>query len=171
MERMKILNEAKKQFASKGDKFTLDVIVKKQKISKKTIYRFFESKDELINEIVRDIFKEVFEACRQVEEDESLLGLDKIREMLCIIAETYTEFSVANLSKIEYAKDLTDSFWKMIDNIVLEETQKGEIRKVKTEYLRFILEASIIRIDECKNISDKREFADEIVCIIVDGMR
>ena len=48
----KIINQTIQLFQAKGLKFTLDELASELRISKKTIYQYFPSKEAILNEVV-----------------------------------------------------------------------------------------------------------------------
>ena len=76
--RQKIMEAVIDQFNSKGMKFTMDDISKELHISKKTIYKEFDDKDELFFATVEYGFSNIKKKEAEVLADDSLDLLEKI---------------------------------------------------------------------------------------------
>src|SRR5215831_11491328 len=89
--RKHILSTAKSQFLQFGfSKVTVDEIASKLGISKKTIYKFFSSKDEIINILLTQSMTEMDAQCKSIVNREDLGFVDKLREMMKNIAIQYS---------------------------------------------------------------------------------
>lgn len=79
-----IINETKNQICRYGfKKFTLDDIAKSLRISKKSIYKYFHSKDDLISATIHSILeKELLESESIVNSDLSII--EKFEKMIMI---------------------------------------------------------------------------------------
>ena len=71
--REKILLSTMEVFNNKGLKFTMDDIAKNISISKKTIYKVFNDKEEMFLELVDYLFDGIKDAEMQVANDPSVL--------------------------------------------------------------------------------------------------
>lgn len=91
-----ILNAVKVLSNELGLEFTLDELASTLKISKKTIYKYFKSKEKMIEAIIDEIF--VFTKTRQKEIlDSDLLITEKIRELLFVLPPKIELLSSENI--------------------------------------------------------------------------
>ena len=70
------------EFNEFGPKLTLDRVSSRIHISKKTIYRFFRSKDEIYSYILKQAARDVAMGQKAVLEDSSLSPAEKVRRIL-----------------------------------------------------------------------------------------
>ena len=89
--RSHILSTAKTLFLQFGfSKVTVDEIASRLGISKKTIYKYFTSKDELINTLLEQTISEMDAQCKGILQREDLGFVEKLREMMKNIAVQYS---------------------------------------------------------------------------------
>jgi AcrR family transcriptional regulator len=89
--RSHILSTAKSLFLQFGfSKVTVDEIASRLGISKKTIYKYFASKDELINTLLVQAMDEMDAQCKGILRRDDLSFVDKLREMMKNIAIQYS---------------------------------------------------------------------------------
>ena len=79
-----IINEATLLFNIKGIAFNMDEIATNLKISKKTIYKYFNSKNELIVELVEAYFNNLNKAEDEIFNSTNLNTFEKIERIFCI---------------------------------------------------------------------------------------
>lgn len=75
-----------------GVKFTMDELASELGMSKKTIYTVFRDKNELLIAMVDYVFDYIKESEALVMEDKHLSLLQKIRKILGVMPENYTDF-------------------------------------------------------------------------------
>lgn len=66
-------------------------------VSKRTIYEYFSSKDEIVDEIIRNIIESIQEKEKNIAEDDTLQTVGKIRCILICIPQQF-KFMDARLS-------------------------------------------------------------------------
>jgi AcrR family transcriptional regulator len=62
-------------------------------ISKKTLYKYFPSKEKLVREIVEGVIKEAVETVEQIVFNKKIEFVDKIKKTMTIIVEQHSKFS------------------------------------------------------------------------------
>ena len=87
--RTRILESTITVFNRKGLKLTMSDIAKEISISKKTIYKEFESKDELFDEMVDYIFDTIKEKEAEIAGNKKLGTVDRLRALLGAMPENY----------------------------------------------------------------------------------
>ncbi|NNJ52384.1 MAG: TetR/AcrR family transcriptional regulator [Ignavibacteriaceae bacterium] len=112
LEKQKILNYATEKFMSEGFyKTSMDSLASELQMSKKTIYKYFSSKDELVEIVVLSFMNEVKNRIDLVikEEDNSLVRALHLFE---VMRDVTTKFSD------KWVKDIRlhlPNLWKIID--------------------------------------------------------
>ena len=95
--------------------FTVESLAKRLAMSKKTIYKFFPTKEKLIRSIMQFVFTQINSTFKRVMADESNPAVQFIK-----IMETITKFAgKAPLNKIAELKSLYPDIWKEIESFRL----------------------------------------------------
>ena len=95
--------------------FTVESLAKRLAMSKKTIYKFFPTKEKLIRSIMQFVFTQINSTFQRVMADESNPAVQFIK-----IMETITKFAgKAPLNKIAELKSLYPDIWKEIESFRL----------------------------------------------------
>jgi AcrR family transcriptional regulator len=180
--REKILMSTMEVFNSKGLKFTMDDIAKNISISKKTIYKVFNDKEEMFLELVDYLFDGIKDAEMQVANDPSLSTLDKIRKILGVMPNSYMDIDFRQLYMLrdkypkiyEKVEERLENGWELTISLIEQGMKEGVVRPVKIPVLKMMFEASLeqfFRRDVL--ISNKMTYQDglaEVVDIIIDGI-
>ena len=178
--REKILMSTMEVFNNKGLKFTMDDIAKN--ISKKTIYKVFNDKEEMFLELVDYLFDGIKDAEMQVANDPSLSTLDKIRKILGVMPNSYMDIDFRQLYMLrdkypkiyEKVEERLENGWELTISLIEQGMKEGVVRPVKIPVLKMMFEASLeqfFRRDVL--ISNKMTYQDglaEVVDIIIDGI-
>lgn len=112
-DREKIIEYCTAKFLREGFYLvTVDQIASELRISKKTIYKFFSSKDELVKEVALKMMKEVNNKIETIinSEDDSLTKIIMLFEVMSGVVVKFSE---------KWLKDLqihTPELWKQIDD-------------------------------------------------------
>ncbi|HIA94638.1 MAG TPA: TetR/AcrR family transcriptional regulator [Candidatus Marinimicrobia bacterium] len=111
-----ILEEGFDSVAETGVRaFTVESLAKRLAMSKKTIYKFFPTKEKLIRSIMQFVFTQINSTFKRVMADESNPAVQFIK-----IMETITKFAgKAPLNKIAELKSLYPDIWKEIESFRL----------------------------------------------------
>lgn len=180
--REKILMSTMEVFNNKGLKFTMDDIAKNISISKKTIYKVFNDKEEMFLELVDYLFDGIKDAEMQVANDPSLSTLDKIRKILGVMPNSYMDIDFRQLYMLrdkypkiyEKVEERLENGWELTISLIEQGMKEGVVRPVKIPVLKMMFEASLeqfFRRDVL--ISNKMTYQDgltEVVDIIIDGI-
>ena len=95
--------------------FTVESLAKRLAMSKKTIYKFFPTKEKLIRSIMQFVFTQINSTFKRVMADEANPAVQFIK-----IMETITKFAgKAPLNKIAELKSLYPDIWKEIESFRL----------------------------------------------------
>lgn len=180
--REKILMSTMEVFNNKGLKFTMDDIAKNISISKKTIYKVFNDKEEMFLELVDYLFDGIKDAEMQVANDPSFSTLDKIRKILGVMPNSYMDIDFRQLYMLrdkypkiyEKVEERLENGWELTISLIEQGMKEGVVRPVKIPVLKMMFEASLeqfFRRDVL--ISNKMTYQDglaEVVDIIIDGI-
>lgn len=128
---IQVATESIKKYGLRG--FTLDDITRELSMSKKTLYKYFASKNELISEIVQSAAE--IEKQRVVQEiDRSTTWLEKLNAILSVYSYPAIPFRVLNElqrffpSEQETIKEIRRFREEMAMTVLEEGIAKGDIR-------------------------------------------
>ncbi|HLX13307.1 MAG TPA: TetR/AcrR family transcriptional regulator [Bacteroidota bacterium] len=152
--RARILAAARDQFFNSGfSRVTVDDIAAKLGMSKKTLYKYFQSKEEMASEVARVVMREMDNSCKALMNDASIDFVEKLRRMM---TSTALEYSKMGRTLIEDLQKHAPQLWKEISdfrskailanfgNLLKEGMEQGVFRKdidrdlVMTIYLNSI---------------------------------
>ncbi len=169
-------------FNQKGLKFTMDDIAAIVGISKKTIYTVFENKEELFLAMVDYLFDHIKESKQEILEDNTLTTVEKIRKIMSVMPESYSDIDFRNLYLL---KDKYPDIYKRVEKrletgwettiMLLEKgMEEGSIRPVSIPIVKLMMESALEQFFQRDilirhNLSYK-EALDEVVNILTDGI-
>lgn len=89
--KQRILETAREEFYRHGfSKVTVDEIAAKNGISKKTIYKYFAGKDDLVEAVSRDTLAEMSRCCQSIVDEQGGDYVDKLKRMMTLVAVQYS---------------------------------------------------------------------------------
>lgn len=143
--RTKIIKAAIAAFEKQGISFLLSDVAKSLKISKKTIYQYFSSKDELVSCAIDYIFTDIH---RQNEEIR-VLELPPMERLSRILATypTVIDLDEGKMDKLllvnpEIHHEITrqfESHWELTLDTYAECVQAGAVRPIRPECFRTVM--------------------------------
>ncbi|MCR4693714.1 MAG: TetR family transcriptional regulator [Pseudobutyrivibrio sp.] len=178
----KILEGALSLYRSKGLKFTMDELAIALKMSKKTIYKLYVDKQELVCAMVNYAFDNIKETEDSIYYDETLSTIEKLKGILTALPENYSGFNYDNvyMFKDKYPlayRDLCvrlESDWDKTLELLQEAMDQGLVRQVDKDLFKFTYEAAVEHLLTSnylsrKNIDYPTAFR-QVVDIIVEGI-
>ena len=135
--RLKILEAAAQEFQSRGFLNTSVLnIMQKANLGVGTFYNYFQSKEEVLRDLVKNLFTEVEEKINIAENKNS--SATELLEIACKFTAELIDNSrfilpllvsaVQHSDKPEQQKNLSPGFKKIFDEIILRGQKVGEIR-------------------------------------------
>lgn len=179
----RIFDGALRVIRSKGLKFTMDELANELGMSKKTIYKVFRDKKEMLYQLIDYVFDQIKKGEEQILADEKLSEVEKMKAMLAVLPD---EFNGMDLSLIylfakkypgHYAKvvERLETGWEMTWKVMDEGIAKGIFRKVDHKVFKLMFEAALERLLSADDLEregmDYVQTLDAIVEILVDGIR
>ena len=181
--RTRILESTITVFNRKGLKLTMSDIAKEISISKKTIYKEFESKDELFDEMVDYIFDTIKEKEAEIAGNKKLGTVDRLRALLGAMPENYQGINFQDLHPLKekfpevYKKieNRLETGWETTIDLIEQGKKEGVIRKdADVRFVKIMLEASIEKMlsDDMleRNNIKYVDALNAVVDILVDGI-
>ena len=146
----RVINAAVEEFGKSGLRFTMDDVAKNLGISKKTLYKIYDSKEEMLLDVADYSFADIKKSEREIVDDENLDTLTKIRRIMIVLPERYQN---RGLSKLYTLKDKYPSIyqrvttylstdWDATIRLLEQGIEEGVIRPVSIPVLRAMVEST-----------------------------
>lgn len=181
MER-RIIEGALRVVQKQGVKFTMDELASELGMSKKTIYTVFRDKTELLTAMVDFVFDYIKESEAEVMGDKHLSLLQKIRKILGVMPENYSDFDFTQFYVLrdkhpevyERMRQRLESGWETTYELLEQGVATGLIRPMDFRVFQLVFEAAIERFimgDELEKLEiNYLDALNELVTIMVDGI-
>ena len=178
-----ILKGTLQVFNNKGLKFTMDDIAELLKISKKTLYKVFDDKEELFLAMVDYMFDTIKESEQAVVEDDSLSTVEKIHKILGVLPEGYKDVDLRQLYllKDKYPKIYNqvelrlETGWEITIELIEQGIAEGCIQPIRIPILKMMLEATLEQFFQrdilIQNKISYQDALDEVVYILMEGIK
>lgn len=177
-----ILEGTIRVFNRKGLKFTMDDLAKELGMSKKTIYVSYTDKEQLFLDMVDYLFDNISEKKLQVIDDKSLNTVEKIRKILGVMPDSYSDIDFRQLFSLRdkypniyrQVENRLETGWDETISLIEQGKKEGVVRNIPTFLVKTMLEASLeqffsrdVLIENKISYSDALE---SVVDILVDGI-
>jgi len=181
-QRIRILEGVIKAFNQKGLKFTMDDLASILGMSKKTIYKLYDDKEEMFLAMVDYLFDRIKESEQAILEDDSLTLEEKIRGVLGVMPEGYGDIDFKQLYMLRdkypviYSKveERLETGWETTINLLEKGQKEGLIRKGSLPILKMMMESSIEQFFQrdilVKNNLSYTEALEQVVDILLRGI-
>ncbi len=151
----RILNAAQRQFLIYGfTKVTMDEIAAKIGMSKKTIYKFYPSKADVVNAIADKMFAEAEQGLQNIVQNTQVNFIEKLRNMMTFIGLHLSKLSQPLIEDIrqnapQLWEKISDyrikSIYKNFGSLIHEGRQKGIFRSDIDEHLVLLIYVNVIQ--------------------------
>jgi len=152
--KIRILNSAREEFFLHGfTKVTVDEIASKLGMSKKTIYKFYPSKDDIVRAVITTTFKEVQSVCEEIVNNNTLNFVDKLQQMMTVAALHISKIGKSLIEDLQKnvphvwnevsefrSKRINENFSKLLN----EGVQKGIFRNDIDQQLVLLIYDNVI---------------------------
>ncbi len=137
-----------KLFANKGIRFTTEDLARELGTSKRTIYSYFSTKDEMIEKTIDFVFREMLTSDTEILEKEELSIQEKIKLYFENIPDAYSLGTIVkHMDELKrHCPDLWEKVnhylnttWDPILQLIEEGIQRGELEEVNTRILKMML--------------------------------
>ncbi|WP_438493652.1 TetR/AcrR family transcriptional regulator [Paenibacillus sp. IHBB 3054] len=144
-----------KCFGAKGTRFTTEDLARELGTSKRTVYAYFSSKDEMIEKTIDFVFSQIIQSDTDILENTGLPIQDKIRLYFQNIPDAYSIGTI-----IRHMDDLQryyprlyekvnhhlDTIWDGVIALVEEGINRDELQKVDTVILKLMLNETLRKL-------------------------
>ena len=182
--RQSIMDSVINQFNQKGMKFTMDDISKELHISKKTIYKEFNDKDELFYAKVDYGFAAIKSKEAEVINDPNLSLMDKIAKVIVCLPDNYRNIDFRMVYQLRdkhpqvyrrIAKRI-ESDWDETEKLLREAMIRGYIRSdIPISVIKLTIEGAIEKFLTSEELSKSdlsyEESLNSMIDIIINGIR
>ncbi|MCR4950830.1 MAG: TetR/AcrR family transcriptional regulator; helix-turn-helix transcriptional regulator [Solobacterium sp.] len=150
MDSKNIIEEGIRQFAEAGLKFKMDDIAESLHISKKTIYVYFKSKEELLIAMLDSFFAEIQDTKRKILEKDLELT-EKLRYVMIAMPEDYSRIELRHLKELHEMYPAVEAHlvrhleadWEPVVALMREGMESGVLRKFNIPIMQMMFTASI----------------------------
>lgn len=181
--RTRILESTIAVFNRKGLKLTMSDIAKEISISKKTIYKEFESKDELFDEMVDYIFDTIKAREEEIANDSGISTIERLRALLGAMPDNYQGINFQDLHPLKekypevYKKieNRLETGWETTIELIEQGKKEGVVRQdADFRFVKIMFEASIEKMLSDNTLEKSKikymDALNAIVDILVDGI-
>src|SRR5260221_7822118 len=153
--RNRIITAARDEFFKYGfSKVTIDEIASKTGMSKKTIYKYFKSKDDIVEEVTKTTCNAMRASCEDITRNKEIDFVDKLRQMMTLIGVQYSKLG---RPLIEDLQRNAPHIWRQIEqfrverinddfgNLLREGMKKGTFRNDIDEQLVLLIYSNAIQ--------------------------
>lgn len=135
-------------------KVTMDELAEKMAMSKKTLYKYFASKDDIVKELVDSTIKLMEVRCSSIAHNSEIDLVDRLKQMMTFVAMQYSKIGK---SLLEDLQKNAPHIWKQIDahrrenilvnfgNMLKEGQEKGIFRKDIDKDLILLIYSNIVQ--------------------------
>ena len=175
----RILESAATFFSQSGLNFTMQEIAASLNISKKTIYTVYQSKEELLIDMIDCMFSKIHS--KKAELAKAPLPIeDRIKNVIIALPEEYAGMELRRLYELEEKYPMAakrvhehlENNWEPTIALIDEGVKEGKIKPVPMEILKQMITASIEKfLCDGENINRYKENLEGMMDIIMNGIK
>lgn len=181
--RQDIMDAVISQFNQKGLKFTMDDISKELHISKKTIYKEFDDKDELFFATVDYGFSAIKEKEAEILADDSLDIIEKISRVIVCLPDNYKNIDFRKIYQLRdkypnvYARVATriETDWEETEKLLRQAMDEGYIKDMPIPIIKLTIEGAIEKFLSTETLAETnisyKDALGQMIDIIINGLR
>ncbi len=181
--RKKILETVVIEYQKKGLKFTMDDIAKELHISKKTIYKTYRDKEQMLDEMVDYVFNSIKETEARIMKNPMLSTDEKVKKILGALPDNYKSLDFRLLYQLaeKYPKvykkinSRLESDWDNTIALIELGIKEGSIRNVSIPVVKLMFESTIEKFLSSdiliKMDMDYTQALSQMVDLLVYGMK
>lgn len=166
----------------KGLKFTMDDVAKQLHISKKTLYKVYDSKELLLYEIIKNGFDEVKVCEQEIADREELSLLEKIKKVIIVLPKSYERFDFAQFSQLKkqypklyaYVEHRIENGWELTLDLLSQAMEQRLIKNIQLPILKLMIsgamESFLTKDSLAKNKILYKDALQQMIQILMDGM-
>jgi len=161
---------------AKGIRFTMSDLAARLGISKRTLYEYFTSKDEIIGFIINEAFLEIQRQEMTIYNNPEMDVIGKLRAVLSLLPDDFKFIFNRLLDDIRrfHPKEWSeiDAFlqheWDTVEKLLEEGMASGHLRRMSTPVLLQILKGATYSLFEPKYLATNNVTLSESISTVVD---
>ncbi len=151
----KIYLKVLKLLGNKGTRFTTDDLARELGTSKRTIYTYFSSKDEMIEKTIEFVFRDICKSDAQILSNDTYSLPQKLKLYFDNIPDAYNLGAIIrhkdDLQRFypdlwEKASSRLNTIWDEVIQLIETGIRKKELRDINTAILRLMLNESLKKL-------------------------
>jgi AcrR family transcriptional regulator len=174
--REKILDAVLTEFKKKGSKFTMDDVASDLHMSKKTIYKEFNDKEEIFNALVDYCFDSIKAKESEIKNDPSLSTVERIEKIMICMPDKYRDVDFRQVFTLrdKYPKIYSkvqkrlENDWEDTIALLEQGMEEGKIRKLPISVIKAMTEASIERFLSSDVVADNDTTYEDDLQVMID---
>jgi AcrR family transcriptional regulator len=142
----KLLNTVLELFSEYGASFKMADVAREMKISKKTIYKDYGNKEEVIVMLVESILEGIEQQLHEIMKDETLTTVEKLIRVTCAFPDTKEiDYHKAILLKDVFPRpykmfiNYIEDNWQLNKQLFETAVKEGRIKNIDHETFRIIM--------------------------------
>ena len=159
-----------------GLRFTMADLARSLYISKSTIYQHFDSKDDLVDEIIEALFEDIREQEEEIAADPNRSFLQKIEALLAVFPRKFGPISERLIDEAErflpLAKAKAEPFrkekWLRLENLIRREIVEGRLRPINLVVLERVYMLVSNGLVDYKFLTENKLSAREAIASFAD---
>ena len=162
-------------FQEKGVNFSMDAVAAGMKMSKKTIYKEYGNKEDLIVLIVNALFEGIERHLTRIIQEDGLDTVEKLIRVSCAYPDTReVDYRMALSMKKDFPKaydrfiHYIEEHWETKEALFLQGIREGSIKPVDFKIYKTILLGTIKQVLET-DAEGQDEFLEQCVRQIMSG--
>ncbi|MFD1705975.1 TetR/AcrR family transcriptional regulator [Siminovitchia sediminis] len=178
----RILKEFREEVRQQGLRFSMDDLAARLGVSKKTIYKYYSSKAEILEEMIDQTIENMEEKAAAIIQDEQLTLVEKLKGVMAVAPDHYdlTDVRILNQMKRFFPEQwekldhFLQSDWDQIKSLVEQGVEKGYIKDYNVSLMMKVIIASInTTLDQSFYLNNQittEEALEDIVEILLGGI-
>jgi AcrR family transcriptional regulator len=174
----RIIDETIRLIQVKGFSFTVSELAANLGTSKRTIYQYFSSKDQIVDEIIEKLIHSIKQNEQEIVMDENTNVLDKIKLILCSTPE---EFGIMDIRLLSDLKKHHFQQWEKLDIFLREEwstvltlmkqgIEQGNLRDINLDIFIELYLGAINQIYASQSSLTIKEKLEAVMDILLNGI-
>ncbi len=176
MVRERIIGAAMEAMEESGIRFTMSDLAAKLAVSKRTLYEYFSSKEELIGVIVDNFLADLDQQLESVAHDKDLTLIDKVKAIQQIYPMKYGLNMDRALSDIrqqfpdEWAKAerLRRKIWNVVEEILQKAISANYLRPVNPAIIRILYDGITDHLSNSRFLAQNNLTMHDLIAILGD---
>lgn len=177
--RERMIGAAAELFRRSGLRFTMQEVAAALNISKKTIYTVYASKEELLLDMIDEMFHDIHKKKAELAASDAPVE-ERIRKVIVALPEQYAAMDLRLLDELEEkypaaakrVREHLETNWEPTIALLEEGMSKGKIRRISIPVLKQMIVASIERfLSDEESRSRYPDTLEAMIDIIMNGIR